>query len=154
MNTSMMVDFASQFPTDLQDTGTRTAFKFPAAFENARKACLRTLYGFQPATGRHYGRVLYAKAKGSVVIVEIYFYAADRSPIGVFEMPLHHFKNDGEVIVNSADAEKFAGRQVYVTVAGRYKFNGISLSTVTCVEMHSTAKPNLIVLAQPKATQE
>ncbi len=143
MNTSMMVDFAPQAPMHLYGTETRTAQKFGAACENARKAYLRTLYGFQPAEGRFCGYVRYAKVTGTVVAVEVYFYFGSPS-IGVFEVPIHVFKQDDKVIVSSHDVERFVGCQVAVVVSGRYKFNGISLSTLTAIELECVAKPVVV----------
>jgi hypothetical protein len=137
MNTSMMVDFAPQAPMHLYGTETRTAQKFGAACENARKAYLRTLYGFQPDEGGFHGYVRYAKATGAVVAVEIHFYFCSPA-VGVFEVPIHVFKQDGKTIVSSDDVENFVNREVGVIVSERYKFNGISLSNVIAIELDST----------------
>lgn len=136
--------FASQTPAQIQNTDSRTALKFTAARENARKAYLRTIYGFQPANGHYTGYVNYAATNGSVVTAEIYF-VWGTTPIGVFELPLHVFKWDGKPATSSDAIQRFVLRGVTITVADRYQFNGISLSTVTAIEFDSTFEPVLVI---------
>ena len=137
MNTNLLDQFAAQGPSHLQNTNTCTARKFPAAVENARKAYLRTLYGFQPKAGFHLGRLYYADVKGSSVTVEIYFDCGS-PPVGVFELPLHLFKRNGMPVECSDKIKTFTGDHVSLIVSGRHKFNGISLSTVTSIEFYSS----------------
>jgi hypothetical protein len=64
---------------------------------------------------------------------------------GMYEVPLHIFKKDGAAVTSSTDLMEFKGRFVYVTVIGRYKFNGISLSNLGAINLrrrtHEETKP-------------
>lgn len=140
-----MVSQRAETPVILCEKNPRTAAKHAAACGNAHKAYMRTVYGFQPE-GDEYGVVLSASAHGSIVAIEIRFFTgATKTYKGMFELPLHVFKIDGEPITSTAAIENFIGHVVFVTVIGHYHFNGIKLSNVLEVDLDHN-----IVHAEPK----
>jgi hypothetical protein len=147
MISPQLEQFASQVPMHLQNTDTRTVMKFAAARESARKAYLRTIYGFQPANGKYVGYIQSAVTHGSVVTVGIYF-LSDSPTVGVFELPLHVFKKDGKPVTSSHAIQSLVLRGVTITMADRYKFNGISLSNVTAIEFDSKFEPVRVIDAR------
>jgi hypothetical protein len=125
----------SEKPIVLCEKNPRAATRHAAACGNAHKAYLRTVYGFQPA-GDEYGVVLSARAHGSIVAVEIKFYTLSmKTYTGMFELPLHVFKIEGMPVTSTAAIENFVGNVVFVTVIGRYQFNGVKLSNVLEIDL-------------------
>jgi len=130
-----MIAQRAETPVVLCEKNARTAAKHAAACGNAHKAYLRTVYGFQPE-GDEYGVVLSASAHGSIVAIELKFYTLSmKTHTGMFELPLHVFKIEGMPITSTAAIEDFVGNAVFVTVGGRYHFNGIKLSTVLEIDL-------------------
>jgi hypothetical protein len=122
-------------PIVLCESTSRAAAKHAAACRNAHKAYLRTVYGFQPENDE-YGVVLSASAHGSIIAIEIRFFTGSTKTYkGMFELPLHVFKIDGMPVTSTAAMENFVGHVVFVTVIGRYHFNGIELSNVLEIDL-------------------
>lgn len=135
----------AETPVVLCEKNPRTAAKHAAACGNAHKAYLRTVYGFQPE-GDEYGVVLSVSAHGSIVAIEIRFFTLSMKTFkGMFELPLHVFKTDGMPVTSTAALDRFVGNVVFMTVIGRYHFNGIKLSNVLEINLD----PN-IVNTEPK----
>ena len=65
-----------------------------------------------------------------------------RRGTGLFELPLHVFQKDGMPFEATAAIEDLSGHVVKLTVMGQYRFNGITLSNVTSVELKE--KSNVI----------
>jgi hypothetical protein len=125
-------------PAVLYEDNPRTAAKHAAACANARKAYLRSIYGFQPHEGEEYGVVLSVQVYGSIATIEIrFFMGTTKTHKGTFELPLHVFKVDGEPVTSSAAIKRFVDHVVLVTVIDRYDFDGIPLSNVTDVDLDS-----------------
>jgi len=135
----------AETPVVLCEKNPRTVAKHAAACGNAHKAYLRTVYGFQPKDDE-YGVVLSASAHGSIIAIEIRFFTGSTKTYkGMFELPLHVFKIDGMPVTSTAAIENFVDHVVFVTVTGRYQFNGIKLSNVFEVNLDHDIAP-----AEPK----
>lgn len=135
----------AETPVILCEKNPRTAAKHAAGCGNAHKAYLRTVYGFQPKDDE-YGVALSASAHGSIIAIEIRFFTGSTKTYkGMFELPLHVFKIDGAPVTSTTAIENFIGHVVFVTVIGRYEFNGIQLSNVLEIDLDHN-----IVHGEPK----
>jgi hypothetical protein len=85
--------------------------------------------------GHECGILLSAIAHGSIVVVEIRFFVGEKTYSGMFELPLHVFKKDGDFLTSSTAIKDFVGRGVWMTVNNRYQFNGISLSNAREIDL-------------------
>ena len=137
MITSLMFQDDAGTPVVLCNANTRTKEKHTAACYAARAAFLRSLYGHQPARGLINGYISSAKADGAIVVVEIGFHEYGYCT-GIFELPIHIFKFQGQPVSSSMNVVDWVGRPVVLTVVNRYKFDGVYLSNIAAVRIEDS----------------
>ena len=134
MITSILMQDDAGTPVVLCKANTRTKEKHAAACYAARAAFLRSLYGHQPAKGLTNGYIHNAEADGAIVVVEIGFHEYGYS-MGMFELPIHVFKFQGQPVSSSMDVVDWVCRPVVLKVVNRYKFDGVFLSNIAAVRI-------------------
>jgi len=138
MNTSLVAQTESENFVIFGENNSYTAAKHVVACEKARKAYLRAIYGYQPRNGWKVGNIISAVADGSIVTVEIRFLIGFSSRVGMFELPLHVFKEDGKSLTSSVDIDDLVDRAIIMTVIDQYDFNGVRLSLVDNIALRGT----------------
>jgi hypothetical protein len=140
MSTSLLAQTESENFVILCKCSPRNAANHATAYEKARKAYLRAVYGYQPVKGEHLAIIQSVTAEGSVMVVEIRFFVGEKVHQNTFELPLYVFKKDGVPLTSTATIEEFTGYFAHVTVIDRYKFDGISLSIVGEIDRRTHSK--------------
>jgi hypothetical protein len=141
MNAVIQTQQSYNIPTAALENDTHTASKHVVACEAACKAYLHAMYGFQPSK-EEFGVVTAIAVNRTTAVIEIRFILWGATALGMFELPLYVFKQDGNVVESTALIRGLAGRGVTMTVAGHYSFNGVPLSRVVAVDFKSPFDPN------------
>jgi hypothetical protein len=136
MNTSLLAQAECKGLVVLCESNPHTGDKHIAACKTAHKAYLHAMYGYQPSQ-EEIGVVSSIAVNGTVVVVEVRFILWGATELGMFELPLHVFKQDGKVVNSTAQIKDLVGRLITMSVARHYQFDGISLSNVVAVDFNS-----------------
>lgn len=140
MITSLLFQNDAGSPAVLCKANTRTEAKHAAACHAARVAFLRSLYGHQPAKGLIHGHIHQIETDGTIVVVEIGFHEYGYCR-GMFELPIHVFKFQGQSVSSSMDVANWVHHNVVLQVLNRFKFDGIFLSNVAAISIANSGAP-------------
>lgn len=139
MITALLFQENASAPAVLCKANPRVQAKRAAACYAAQVAFLRTVYGYQPSKGLIAGYVSNVTMEGSIVAIEVGFHEHGYFK-GLFEMPVHAIKFDGQSVSTTSDAAAWIGQFVVLNVINRYKLDGIFLSNVAAISIDGGAK--------------
>ncbi|MDN4061247.1 hypothetical protein QPK31_23790 [Massilia sp. YIM B02769] len=134
MITSLLVQDDTCAPITLCKANPHFPSKHAAACYAAQAAFLRTVFGYQPTKGLIAGYVSSVAMEGSIVAVEVAFREYGYAT-GMFEVPVHAIKFDGQSVSTTSDAATWIGQSVVLKVINRYKLDGIFLSNVAAISI-------------------
>lgn len=153
MITAILFQDNAGVPAVLCKANPRAQTKHAAACYAAQVAFLRTVYGYQPSKGLIAGYVSSVAMEGSIVAIEVAFHEYGYAT-GMFELPIHAIKFDGQSVSTTSDAATWIGQRAVLKVINRYKLDGIFLSNVAAISIDGGGKwvePPRESLAQAEA---
>jgi hypothetical protein len=133
MITSLLVQDDTGAPVVLCKANPRTETKLAAACYAAQVAFLRAVHGHQPTKGMTAGCVSNVTMEGSIVAVEVAFHQYGFDFKGMFELPVHSIKFQGQNVSTTSDAADWIGQPIVLNIINRYKLDGVFLSKVAAV---------------------
>lgn len=139
MITSLLFQDDNCAPVIVCKANPRTKTKHAAARYAAQVAFLRTVYGHQPTKGVVAGYVSSVAVEGSIVAIEVAFHQHGYFK-GVFELPVHAIKFQGQSVSTTSNAADWIGQHVVLNVINRYKLDGVFLSNVAAISIEGGGK--------------